>query len=304
MSIEIECLRRWLNEIADRVVELEDKIQELETKTASDLSQKVVAESEASHEQDCLWIARDKRTDTLYVYEVEPVEQYCETFAGDDEEEKAFRIDFDLFPEVTFENSPQKLVLESSIVFKTARVGDWKKQFEDQQKRVNEFENKFKGLDALKNLVNAEPMPQEFQEVLNDNLFELAENSEKPNKQDNYPSHWPRKADGSGVQVGDCVEIRLNDDDFRTYNIVSVDYEDQSLEFYVFNFHDRPSPYSFNECAWSNGYQFRFPEKKEDAFTELRNELDDLEKRSANKKGDWDEGVLYALEVIREVIGE
>ena len=115
MSIEIECLRRWLNEITDRVVELEDKVQDLETKTASDLSQSVVAESATSEEQDCLWVARDKRTDTLYVYEVEPVEQYCETFAADDEEEKSFRIDFDLFPEVTFENSPQKLMLESSI---------------------------------------------------------------------------------------------------------------------------------------------------------------------------------------------
>ena len=46
MSIEIECLRRWLNEIADRVVELEDKVQDLETKTASDLSQSVVAEAQ------------------------------------------------------------------------------------------------------------------------------------------------------------------------------------------------------------------------------------------------------------------
>ena len=98
-----------------KVRELEDKVQDLETKTASDLSQSVVAESATSEEQDCLWVARDKRTDTLYVYEVEPVEQYCETFAEDDEEEKSFRIDFDLFPQVTFENSPQKLVLESSI---------------------------------------------------------------------------------------------------------------------------------------------------------------------------------------------
>jgi len=93
---------------------LEDKVQDLETKTASDLSQTVVAESGTSEEEDCLWVARDKRTNTLYVYEVEPIEQYCETFAADDEEEKAFRIDFDLFPEVTFENSPQKLVLDNS----------------------------------------------------------------------------------------------------------------------------------------------------------------------------------------------
>ena len=50
MSIEIECLRRWLNEITDRVVELEDKVQDLEKKTASNLSQPVVAESETSEE--------------------------------------------------------------------------------------------------------------------------------------------------------------------------------------------------------------------------------------------------------------
>lgn len=254
MSIEIECLRRWLNEIADRVVELEDKVQDLETKTASDLSQTVVAESATSEEQDCLWVARDKRTDTLYIYEVEPVEQYCETFAADDEEEKSFRIDFDLFPQVTFENSPQKLVLESSIS-KTETV-------EDSSGSPEIPEDQSDG----------------YVPTVDDFFYTPEkENSEKPNKQDNYPSHWPRKADGSGVQVGDCVEIRLNDDDFRTYNIVSVDYEDQSLEFYVFNFHDRPSPYSFNECAWSNGYQFRFPEKKEDAFTELRAKLVELE---------------------------
>ena len=112
---EVISLWKRIHKLENKNEALEKKVQELETKTASDLSQKVVAESEASHEQDCLWLARDKRTDTLYVYEVEPVEQYCETFAGDDEEEKAFRIDFDLFSEVTFENSPQKLVLESSI---------------------------------------------------------------------------------------------------------------------------------------------------------------------------------------------
>ena len=107
----------------ERIEALEKRLKELETKTASDLSQPVVAESGTSEEEDCLWVARDKRTDTLYVYEVEPVEQYCETFAEDDEEEKSFRIDFDLFPEVTFENSPQKLMLESSIS-KTETVED------------------------------------------------------------------------------------------------------------------------------------------------------------------------------------
>jgi len=107
MSFVTNCL--------ERIEALEKRVQELETKTASDLSQPVVAESGTSEEEDCLWVARDKRTDTLYVYEVEPIEQYCETFASDDEEENSFRIDFDLFPQVTFQNSPQKLVLESAI---------------------------------------------------------------------------------------------------------------------------------------------------------------------------------------------
>jgi len=113
---KLELLRKQIDKVDKR-------LEELETKTSSDLSQKVVAEIATSEKQNFLWVARDKRTDTLYVYEVEPVEQYCETFAADDEEEKSFRINFDLFPEVNFENSPQKLVLESAIS-KTETVED------------------------------------------------------------------------------------------------------------------------------------------------------------------------------------
>jgi len=109
MSIEIECLRRWLNEITDRVVELEDKVQDLETKTASDLSQTVVSKTETNEEQDCLWVARDEGG--LFAFFEEP-----EFFRGEWSSDSDYhKLPANLFPQVTFENSPQKLLLESSI---------------------------------------------------------------------------------------------------------------------------------------------------------------------------------------------
>ena len=97
--------------LANRLEAIEKKVQELETKTASDLSQTVVAESTTSEEQDCLWVARDKRTDTLYVYEVEPVEQYCETFAEDlsVEEQRRIVIAWTDFCETKTKDEPQSL---------------------------------------------------------------------------------------------------------------------------------------------------------------------------------------------------
>ena len=171
-----------------RLEALEKRVQELENWKEAFVdhgnpvkANQVVAESATSEKQDCVWIARD-RDKSIAIYSFNPIQE--ENCFYPQSKTAFVLLPEQLFPNLTFENSPQKLVLESSIVFKTARVGDWKKQFEDQQKRVNEFENKLKGLDALKNLVNAEPMPPEFQEVLNDNLFDLAENSEKPNNQD------------------------------------------------------------------------------------------------------------------------
>jgi hypothetical protein len=89
-----------------KVRELEDKVQDLETKTASDLSQTVVAESTTSEEQDCLWVARDKDGD-LYAHSIKPaLQNFCF------ENEEGYFIIYDKkFPQVTFENSPQKLVL-------------------------------------------------------------------------------------------------------------------------------------------------------------------------------------------------
>ena len=99
----------------ERIEALEKRLKELETKTATDLSQEVISKTETNEEQDCLWVARDKRGGRLYVYIEKPEEQYCETFTSTDEDEIYLRIDEKLFPQVTFENSPQKLVLESTI---------------------------------------------------------------------------------------------------------------------------------------------------------------------------------------------
>lgn len=92
-----------------KVRELEDKVQDLETKTASDLSQTVVAESTTSEEQDCFWVARDEGG--LFAFSEEP-----EFFRGEWSSDSDYhKLPANLFPQVTFENSPQKLVLESSI---------------------------------------------------------------------------------------------------------------------------------------------------------------------------------------------
>ena len=58
-----------------------------------------------------LWIARDQNGD-LFLYPIKPdryVTEYYVFFNGDD----WWNIDSDLFPEVTFENSPQEVELKS-----------------------------------------------------------------------------------------------------------------------------------------------------------------------------------------------
>ena len=57
-----------------------------------------------------LWIARDQNGD-LFLYPIKPdryVTDYYVFFNGDD----WWNIDSDLFPEVTFENSPQEVELK------------------------------------------------------------------------------------------------------------------------------------------------------------------------------------------------
>jgi prefoldin subunit 5 len=104
---KLELLRNQI----DRV---DKKVRELETKTASDLPQKVVAESETSEEQDCLWLARSK-SGRLYSFTEKP------QISSNGEHWNGRNILFwgtSKYKSLTYENSPQKLVLESSAISK------------------------------------------------------------------------------------------------------------------------------------------------------------------------------------------
>lgn len=54
-----------------------------------------------------LWIARDKNRD-LYLYEREPIRESDFFYSSYD----TIEVDKNLFPEVTFENSPQEVELK------------------------------------------------------------------------------------------------------------------------------------------------------------------------------------------------
>lgn len=73
----------------------------------------VVAENATSEKKSFIWVARDNDGD-LYAHAIKPVfENGCfESVEG------SFLIYEDNFPEITSENSPQKLVLESSAISK------------------------------------------------------------------------------------------------------------------------------------------------------------------------------------------
>lgn len=55
-----------------------------------------------------LWIARDERFDNLYLYKSKPVLEGDIWFS----EDYSYTIDNLLFPEVTFENSPQQVEIK------------------------------------------------------------------------------------------------------------------------------------------------------------------------------------------------
>lgn len=108
---QISNLRVRYYKYEKKVRELEDKVQDLETKTASDLSQEVVEESEASHEQDCLWLARSK-SGRLYSFTEKPqISSNGEHWSG----RNILYWGMSQYKSLTYENSPQKLVLESAI---------------------------------------------------------------------------------------------------------------------------------------------------------------------------------------------
>jgi len=102
---KLELLRNQI----DRV---DKKVQDLETKTSSDFSQPVFAESATSEEEYCLWVARDK-SGRAHLFDQEPY-----IVEGSEWSCKSLRwivLLNGMLPQVTWENSPQKLVLESTI---------------------------------------------------------------------------------------------------------------------------------------------------------------------------------------------
>jgi len=107
MSFVTNCLKK--------IEALEKRVQELETKTASDLSQSTFEESE---ERDCLWLARSK-SGRLYSFTEKP------QISSNGEHWNGRNILFwgtSKYKSLTYENSPQKLVLES-VISKTETVG-------------------------------------------------------------------------------------------------------------------------------------------------------------------------------------
>jgi|DEB0MinimDraft_6_1074348.scaffolds.fasta_scaffold14989_5 hypothetical protein len=95
---KLELLRKQIDKVDKR-------LEELETKTASDFSQEVISKTETNEEQDCAWVARDEGG--LFAFSEEP-----EFFRGEWSSDSDYhKLPANLFPQVTFENSPQKLVL-------------------------------------------------------------------------------------------------------------------------------------------------------------------------------------------------
>jgi len=107
--------------LANRLEEIEKKLQELEdfntpAEQKLELLRNQISKTETNEEQDCLWVARDEGG--LFAFFEEP-----EFFRGEWSSDSDYhKLPANLFPQVTFENSPQKLVLESSIS-KTETVG-------------------------------------------------------------------------------------------------------------------------------------------------------------------------------------
>lgn len=58
-----------------------------------------------------LWIARDRNND-LYLYTVKPILYSNSYFDSRSSTAIAMKLDEDLFPEVTFENSPQQVEIK------------------------------------------------------------------------------------------------------------------------------------------------------------------------------------------------
>ena len=57
-----------------------------------------------------LWIARDKDK-TLWVYDNEPIKE-INSFSCSDDVTECYQLDDKMYPELTFENSPQRLIIK------------------------------------------------------------------------------------------------------------------------------------------------------------------------------------------------
>lgn len=63
-----------------------------------------------------MWIARYRRTLELWLYKFKPIkfegDYYYSESNEDEDTDNCFKLDESLFPEVTFENSPQKVEIK------------------------------------------------------------------------------------------------------------------------------------------------------------------------------------------------
>ena len=63
-----------------------------------------------------MWVARDKRTLELWLYRFKPIkfegDYYYSDLSEDETSENCFELNPSMFPEVTFDNSPQEVEIK------------------------------------------------------------------------------------------------------------------------------------------------------------------------------------------------
>ena len=87
--------------------------------------------------------------------------------------------------------------------------------------------------------------------IMEDRMLEL---EQKKKANDYYPDHWPRKADGLGVEVGD--DIYFNNGEYR--EVEQIDYTQETIKTV-----DCDIWWCFSYPHWSEGFQFRFPTEED-----------------------------------------
>jgi alpha-ketoglutarate-dependent taurine dioxygenase len=91
-----------------------------------------------------------------------------------------------------------------------------KKDYKNLRQKQHQSATGEKSFDALRNLVNAEPMPADFQKVVNENFDELLIDSEKPNNQDAFTELRAKLEELEQVYKKDLVNL---DAGTRTANL-------------------------------------------------------------------------------------